>query len=133
MPDLLSIKAADNYRLARSGSIIEPEDGTYNLIRLPQYAFVKDVWLLCTEAGSSDTIDVGFVGNGESADPDAFLDANYALVNSTGIGMYRATQDTTSGFAGKWFSDASGLVTMTVGTTQTSGIFTVFVEYTVIH
>ena len=133
MADLFSNKAADNYRLARSGSIIEPDADTYNIIRLPQYAFVNDVWLLCTEAGSSDTVDVGFIGNGETADPDAFLDRTYALVNATGIGVYRASKDTVTGFSGKWFSDASGVVTITIGTTQTSGIFLVFVEYTVIH
>lgn len=133
MTDKFSIKAADNYRLARSGSIIEPEAATYNLIRLPQYAFVNDVWLLVTVAGSSDTVDVGFIGNGEVADPDYFLDRAYTLVDSSGIGMYRATQDTTTNFAGKWFSDASGVVTLTVGTTQSTGNFIVFVEYTVIH
>jgi hypothetical protein len=133
MTDLFSVKAADNYRLARSGTILTPAAATYNLIRLPQYTFVNDVWLLCTVAGSSDTIDVGFIGNGESADPDYFLDRTYALVNATGIGMYRATQDTVTSFAGKWFSDASGIITLTVGTTQTTGSFIVFVEYSVIH
>lgn len=131
MADLLSVRAADNIRLARSGSIITPAAATYNLIRIPKFAFITDLWLLVTTAGSSDTVDVGFIGNGETADPNYFLDATYSLV--TGTGVVRASQDSVSLFAGKWFSAASGLITMTVGTTQSTGNFTVFVQYAVIH
>lgn len=133
MTDLISIKAADNIRLARSGTIITPAADTYNLIRLPKFSFVLDVILWCIAAGSSDTLDIGFIGNGEAADPDHFLDAAYALVLTGGIGYYRATKDTTSLFAGKWFSDARGMITMTIGTTQTVGQFIVFAEYIILH
>src|SRR4030042_5743142 len=98
MTDLLSIKAADNFRLARSGSIITPAAGTYNLIRLPQYAFVNEVWEFVTVAGDSDTVDIGFVGNGEVADADYFLDSTYAVTSA--IANFRASKDTVSGFAG---------------------------------
>jgi hypothetical protein len=36
---------ADNYRLAKSRIIVSPSTATYNVIRIPKYAFVSDVWI----------------------------------------------------------------------------------------
>ena len=127
----LSLKAADNYRLARSHTILTPAAETYWLIKIPRLAMITDVWLHVPTAGSSKTVSIGWAGNGETAQPAGFLSANIADVLQ--IGMKRAKSDTLVSFEGKWFDSASGLITMTVGTTQTTGKFIVFVEYTVIH
>jgi len=129
--DIISVKASDNYRFGRSKTILTPAAETYWLYRLPRYAFVTDVWLMVVVAGDSETISIGWAGNGETAEPVGFLSTDIAEVMV--IGMKRAQHDTAVAFEGKYFGDASGLLTMTVGATQGTGQFHVFVEYTVIH
>ena len=131
MTDILSTRAADNIRLGASRTIITPAAATYNLIRLPRYAFVTDVWLKVNTVGSSKTVSVGWAGNGETAVTTGFLSVDIADV--TVAGLKRAMKDTLVSFEGKYFSDAGGMITMTVGTAQTTGNFTVFVQYHIIH
>ena len=125
MTDKLSTKAADNLRLARSGSIITPDAATYNLIRLPQYAFLTDAWIQVNIVGSSQTVSVGWTGNGEVASATGLFTTAAAEVDVAGVKK--------SSLTGKWFSAAGGMITLTVGTTQTTGIFIVFIRYHVIH
>ena len=129
--DYISTKAADNLRLARSKSILTPSADTYNLINLPKHSFVKDVWLWVKVAGSSDTVSIGWTGNGETAQAAGFLSTDIA--NATVVGLKRAQHDTMVSFEGKYFFDAGGQLTMTVGTTQTTGEFHVLVNYTILH
>jgi hypothetical protein len=129
--DIISVKAADNYRIGKSRTILTPSADTYWLYRFPRYTFVTDVWLLVPTAGSSDTVSIGWAGNGETAQAAGFLSVDIAAVMETG--MKRARHDTLVAFEGKYFDDASGLLTMTVGTTQTTGEFHVFVQYSIIH
>lgn len=124
MTDLLSTKAADNLRLARSGSLIQLAAATYNIIRVPEFAFITDAFVVVTVGGSSQTVSVGWIGNGESAAPTALFTTAAAAVDATGT--KRST-------VGKWFNSAGGMITVTVGTTQTTGNFIVFVKYHVIH
>lgn len=131
MTDLLSTRAADNIRLAGSRVILTPSAATYNLIRLPKFTFVTDVWLKVTTAGSSKTVSVGWAGNGETAVTAGFL--SYDIADVTTTGLKRAMKDTLVSFEGKYFSTAGGLITMTVGTTQTTGAFEVFVQYHILH
>ncbi len=115
MADKLSLRASDNYRLVRSDTLLELADGTYNLIRIPKFAFVDEVWLYITQAyagGSGGAATIGFVGNGETADPDGFMDATQAGARATG--MKRMTGDAQPGSQGKWFSTAGGLLTITL-------------------
>ena len=135
MTDLLSIKSADNYRLARSGTLLERADATYNIIRIPKFAFVDEIWLYITQAyagGASGAATIGFVGNGETADPDGFMDSTQA--GARVAGMKRMTGDTQPGSQGKWFSTAGGLLTITLskGTDTTLLIATVFMRYSII-
>lgn len=129
--DIISVKAADNYRIGKSKTILTPAADTYWLYRFPKYTLVTDVWLYVPTAGSTDTVSIGWIGNGETAQAAGFLSTGIADVTNTG--MKRAQHDTLVAFEGKYFDDANGLLTMTVGTTQTTGAFHVFVEYTIIH
>ena len=137
MPDILSMRAADNYRFAASRNLVELADGTYALINIPKFAFVKEVWLYISTpysgGGADGTATIGFKGNGESADPDGFMDATAAA--ATTAGYKRASSDAQPASQGKWFNAASGQITITLAhntsTVYLKGI--VFVEYTVIH
>ena len=129
--DIISVKAADNYRIGKSRTILTPAAETYWLYKFPKYALVTDVWLYVPTAGSSNTVSIGWVGNGETAQPAGFLSLTIADVMNTG--MKRAQHDSLVAFEGKYFDSAGGLLTMTVGTTQTTGAFHVFAEYSIIH
>ena len=48
--DAYSNKVADNYRLAASKLMLAPDDGVYNLIKIPKWAFITDVWVEIVEA-----------------------------------------------------------------------------------
>ena len=127
-------KSADNIRLVRSVILFEPADEVYSLITIPQHAFVTDVWLIKTVAASAATatVSVGFTGNGETADPDGFIDT--VLGDADAVGVVRASDDTQPGSKGKWFKDAGGAITVTtVDDTGTAGAFYVVVSYVIIH
>ena len=131
MTDIYTNAFADNVRFAKSRTILTPTAATYNLIRLPKFAFVKRVWLEVSTAGSSDTVTVGWIGNGETAQAAGFMSADIAEVTATG--MKDSLRDIAAAYPSKYFDSASGAITMTVGTTQSTGSFLVFCEYTVIH
>jgi hypothetical protein len=136
MPDAISRIAADNVRLARSRTLLDLVDGTYNLIRIPKFAFVDEVYLWITTAysgGSGGAVEVGFSGNGETADPNGFMDATQAGGRATG--MKRATGDTEPGSQGKWFQTASGMLTLTLAKGDDSTLITgwIFMRYYVLH
>ena len=126
---------ADNFRLAASRQVISPSDGTYNLIRIPKFAFVSDVWLQVITANDvePETCSVGWVGNGETAVTNGFITTDIA--DSTVAGLKRAKKDAATTWEGKYFSAASGMITFTFsnGSAATLGTFRVFAQYTVIH
>jgi len=133
MPDRYSTAASDNYRLARSKLMIEPADGSYNIIHLPRFTFVKKVWVRIDTAygDAGATMTVGFIGNGESADPDAFMTSTECDPDATG--MKTSVGGTADEAEGKWFDTARGAITVDVDDNGgTVGTFTVFVEYTVL-
>jgi len=129
--DIIISKAADNYRTGKSKTILTPAAATYWVYRIPRFALVTDVWLYVPTAGSSNTVTVGWAGNGETAQAAGFMSDTIAKVMVTG--MKRAQHDSLVAFEGKYFDDASGLLTMTVGTAQTTGEFHLFITYTIIH
>lgn len=133
MPDKYSVQASDNYRLAKSKPMIAPADGTYNLIHLPKFAFIKNVWVRkdSAYASASASMTVGFIGNGETADPDAFLTNTEADPDATGMATMRG--GTGAEANGKWFDTARGALTVTVDdSSAAAGNFQVFCEYTVL-
>ena len=134
--DFISFSASDNFRLARSKTLYELADGTYNLIQLPKFAFVDQVWFYVSQAyagGSGASATIGWTGNATTADPDGFMDATQAGARATGMKVM--TGDTQPGSQGKWFSEGSGCVTITLDdnaeTTLLRGF--VFVRYSVLH
>ena len=128
--NVLSSRAADNFRIMRSGKITLSADDTYQVIKLPKKAFVVGVWLEILTAFDDQTTDgtitVGFSGNGETADADYFMDNTAASPLVTG--MKEVTK-------GKWFSDASGLITVTANDNDSTvdPVIRVWVLYSVIH
>jgi hypothetical protein len=132
--DFYSHALADNFRLVKSKRIIAPADGTYNLIHIPRNAFVMDVWALVTTAyvGGSPTVTIGWIGNGETASPAGFMDDTIFACKT--LGLKRSEKDTAVDSSGKYFSAASGALTITVvnSTSTVQGVFYVFCSYSVI-
>jgi hypothetical protein len=126
---------ADNLRVARSHTLAAPDDATYNLVLLPKHALVMDVWVLVTVAyvAGTPSLTIGFSGNAETADVDAFLTNSLAQPQSTGL--KRASMGTAACAAGKYFLTAAGVLTATVaaGSATTEGTFIVFCAYSVVH
>ena len=136
MVDFISNIASDNFRFARSKTLIDLADGVYNLINLPKHTFVIDGWLRVVvpySGGAAGSATVGFTGNGEVADPDGFLDVTAAAARAAGY--KRFTSDAQPGSVGKWFNDAGGQVTITLsdGTDTTLMTGYVFIMYSVLH
>ncbi len=129
----LGSRAADNIRIMRSGKVTLSADDTYQVLKLPKKAFVVGVWLEILTAfdavaaeDDDGTITVGFSGNGESADADYFMDTTAAVPLATG--MKEVTK-------GKWFGDASGLITVTATANDATvaPVVRVWTLYSVIH
>lgn len=125
---------ADNVRLAKSKFYTTPTDGTYNIIQLPRYSFVKDVWIQIVTAASAvpTALTVGWAGNGETAVTGGFISTDIA--NPTVVGLKRAQGDTAVSFEGKYFSEGSGTITFTyTAGSDTTCAFRIFADYVVIH
>jgi hypothetical protein len=136
MADFYSLHASDNFRLARSKTLLNKASATYNIIKLPKYTFVSDLWFYVSTAfagGAGGTVTIGFIGNGETADADGFMGNTVALPDVAGMKVAR--QDTKPGSQGKWFNDASGCVTITIDTGTHTTLLNcfVFVAYSVLH
>lgn len=121
------------FRLFRSKTIVGAlTAGTYGLVRIPKFAFVKNIWILTQTAvtGTSIVNTIGFSGNGETADTDFFF------IDADMVGLTAGMQDAvgaTNPFKGKWFNDASGMITLTAAANWTAGQIIAFTEYAVIH
>lgn len=129
MTDFYRNKLADNYKLAVSGLFNVPVvSTTYNIIRIPRWAFVYDVHFeVVTLDGGGALIEVGFVGNGDTADP------NYFITTSAGVLSAAAIIVPDDKFA-KYFSTASGMITLTTDATAvTTAQYRVFAGYSVVQ
>jgi hypothetical protein len=132
--DLYSNAFADNFRLGRSKTFAGRTSGTYNAIRIPKFAFVTDVWLYVkTGYTGGGAVSVGFVGNGETADVDAYITAAVGIVTTT-KDVFRAVEGSAAKSSGHWFDSASGVITFTYDDTSVSvvGAFIVFCAFSVI-
>ena len=134
--DYYANASADNIRLARSKMILEPVDGTHNIIRIPRYAMLMEVFfnLITPYSGTSTgAVTVGFCGNGVTADVDGVLVDSY--ISSEAAGMSRMTGGSAALSEGYWFKDASGAITLTVSVGDSSNAIAceAFAFYSVIH
>jgi len=132
MPDLYTHAFSDNTRLAKGKTMIAPADGTWNLVALPRFTFVKTVWLwvVSAYAGGAPVVTIGFIGNGEVADVDAFM--TNVETDPTFVGMKNSLHGTGAWADGKYFDAASGAITLTTTKGTTAGNLIMFVDYAVI-
>lgn len=103
--------------------------GEYGLFRIPRYCLIMDIWVLVSTLfnGTADAMTLGFQGNQETADPDAFMDAAQAALGTAGV--KRATSDAQPWSEGKYFDKGSGVITATMAPgTSTEGVAYVFVS-----
>jgi hypothetical protein len=128
--DFYAGKLSDNVYFAASKILNGKSDGVYNLIRIPKYAFVTNVWLNVTTVfgGGAPTMLVGWIGNGTTADDNGFMTDTEAAPTVAGLKVATSL----AGFVGKYFSGGSGAITCTIGGTPTSGICQFFVQYGII-
>jgi hypothetical protein len=133
--DLYTHSFADNFRFARSKTLNAVASGTFNLIRIPKFGFVTDVWVLLSTAyvAGTPTVTIGWGGNAETAAPAGFMSTDVFLPHTAGL--KRSQHDSLVAFEGKYFNGGSGIITATVvtGSATTLGIFMVFCQYTVIY
>jgi hypothetical protein len=132
MPDLYTHAFSDNTRLAKGKTMIAPADGTWNLVALPRFAFVKTVWLwvISGYVGGAPVVTIGFIGNGESADVDAFM--TNVETDPTFVGMKNSVHGSALWADGKYFDAASGAITLTTAKGTTAGNLIAFVDYSVV-
>lgn len=133
--DKISRAYTDRVFFTKSARFLNPGTDTYNVVRLGPRAFVKDVYLQIDTAYDEDSTGsllVGFIGNKETADPDAFM--NNEATNPTATGMKRACVGGADWALGKYFNKCGGLVTVTTdkGDSSTDVDFTLFVEYAIV-
>ncbi len=120
---------ADTFRMLKSRSIVTPISGdTYQLLRIPKFTLVKCIYVnvTATFTGSAPTCEVGWSGNGETADPNGFL-----LTTEVGTAIGMKTSHEIGGAAwaaGKYFNANSGIITATFGGTISAGTITVFAD-----
>lgn len=125
MTNFFGLYKADNRVLERSRLLVTPADDTYNVIKVPRFAFVVNVYLhVQTAFGALGSVTVGFAGNGETANATYFLDA--ALADATDAGMRQAD-------IAKYFPTAAGMITVTTVAGGGAGKLLVFADYCVIH
>jgi hypothetical protein len=116
MADFISTALSDNYILAKSKRLYNKASAVYNIIRIPRYAFLSELYVSVVTPMSGGTpasgsLLVGFSGNQETADPDGFIDS---VADIETAGMYRMSADGAVASQGKWFNDGSGMVTITI-------------------
>lgn len=124
---------SDNFRLVRSKHIVAPvAAGTYGVIRIPKFAFVRNVWVIVDTVVTGTTVEntLGFAGNGETAVTNLFFEAGDAIGLDVGI---KSSDSAISSFEGKWFNAASGSITLTSADAWTAGKIIVFTEFSVLH
>ena len=136
MADVYTNAFSDNIRIAKSKAFTEPDDGTYNWLRLPRWTLLLEVkvWITTAYGDVAATMTVGFANYGAvSDDADAFMKT--AECDPDAAGMKSSLDDATGDYAaGYYFSDAPASLTVTVDDNAgTVGSFHLFAVYSVIH
>lgn len=135
MTDRFSHKLADTYKLAMSGTFITTDANadTFNLIRIPRYALVDDVWLEVTTAcTAAATIIIGFGAYGSVTAVTAGFMSN-DIAKPQEVGMKRAQRDNLLSFPGRYFEAGNSILTVTTTGTFTAGVWRVFMGYSIIR
>ena len=114
--------AANNFRFARSRLIQAPENGIYEVIRIPRFAFVE-VFLNKITASTVGTLKIGFQGNREPTVDDFFFTNTEA---AGGVVEILKSADL------KYFTQGSGSIILTTASAF-DGDIEVLARYSVIH
>ena len=137
MTDFISTNLSDHSMMARSKRLLNKASGVYNLIRIPRFAFITELFVRVDTAMSGGTANsgsllVGWSGNAGTADPDGFIDS---VADVEVAGMYNMSLDGCPGSRGKWFDDGSGMLTATIDTGDHTTLLDayIFISYTVLH
>lgn len=135
--NVLTRMLSDDTKFARGKTILRVNGAAaleYEILSVPRKTFIKDIFVDVVSAYDTDgTIIVGFKGNKESADANAFFTGVDANINAAGL--YRMTIDSSALYKiGKYFDDGSGTITATISEGASSDGCTVrlFVDYCVI-
>lgn len=130
--DAFDYRASDAFRLEASKIMLAPADATYNLIRIPKFAFVTDVWIQIISGFTLNaSVVVGWMGNKEVANEDGFIDNG--LADPLVPGFKRSFNVAAGTFPAKYFSAAGGAITATVlDNLGAVGNFRVFASFVVI-
>lgn len=130
MADYRAGKASDLPWLVCSQKIATPADGTHLCVKIPARALVEDIMIekdvVFSDAGA--VVTVGFSGNGETADVDAFM-SNATFVAGS-LGSVSIKQGAVKNSGGKYFTMAGAITISTNKAAGTSGTFKVYVKYT---
>jgi len=133
MPDFFSNAVSDNFRLLKSkpmsGAAVTA--GVWSLMRIPKWAFISNVWVYIETACAKLDVTIGWSGNTETAVPAGFFSAD--VLDAGTVGYKSAVHDTAVAFGQKYFDKGTGALTLTAGTTWTTGKLYVFCQYSVIR
>ena len=122
-------KMSDVNWTVASKLIASPADGAHDVCWIPPRTFVKSVSIVKTTAyaAATATITIGFKGNGETADPDAFLISS--VIDPDALGSVKSEMGAALNAGGKYFSQ-KGCITVTCDDDGgAAGTFQIFVEY----
>lgn len=127
---------ADNLRRGRSKDLINIATGDYNVFRLPRYAFVHNIILhILVAYGLTTTMTVGFTGNREADDLDAFMLS--VDIDPDGPTKTRSMVNDGTGIwaGGKWFDAGPGMIVLShvKGNAGATASARFFIDYTVIY
>ena len=119
-------------RVSKSKEISMVDDTANRIfaVQIPRKALIQAVRIEATEAinGTTASLSVGFVGNGEADNNTFFQDAT-ALASGVALGIAAVT-----GAQYKYFQNGGGnIVVSPVKGNATTGKVRLFVTYTVIH
>lgn len=131
--DFYTSAFSQNFMFARSKKFTDPDDGTYNVIRIPRFGFVKNVWVRITTAFTAvgAVLTIGWSGNKEVAEPEGFMTTDVTDPTATGLKMMLDASIASE--PGKYFDAGSGAITVTTDDDAgTAGTFWVFADYVVI-
>lgn len=119
--DVLWVKASKN--------IITPTDTTHTVCSIPANSLVTDIIVNKTTAYSSAgaVVTIGFKGNGETADVDAFMSS--AVFDPTVVGTASIRQGSVLNSGGKHFTQQGSITVTSNDNAGTAGTFQIFVCY----
>ena len=129
MADYVIRKQSDVVWAKASKVLATPADGTHTVCRIPKNTLVTNIIINKTVAYSAagSIVTVGFTGNNEAADIDAFM--SEVIFAPLVVGTSSINQGAVKNSGGKYFTQAGAITVSTNDNAGTAGTFQVFVEY----